>query len=107
MHFLRTLVASAALLLLRLIVVVFSLVFLASLVVAGLIAALLLSLWALLRGRRPTVADFGLFKRYRWADIHGRTNAWAGRPGPRSGAEVIDVEARELPPGPDEPGARR
>ena len=108
MDFLRTLLASAASLLLRLLVVVFSLVFLASLVVAGLVAALVLSVWALLRGRRPTVADFGLFRRYRWTDIHTRTSAWTpGRGTSRASGGVIDVEARELPPRQGDASPRR
>lgn len=99
MDSLRTVAALAASLLLRLVVVAFSLVFLASLVVAGLFAALVLSVWALLRGRRPTVADFGLFRRYRWTDLHTRTGAWRSpRGASRASGEVIDVQARELPP---------
>lgn len=95
MSFLRPLLASAASLLLRLIVVVFGLVFLASLVVA----ALVLSVWALLRGRRPTAAVFGLFRRDHWADIPTRTRAWtAGRGTARSSGTVIDVQVREVPP---------
>lgn len=108
MDFLRTLVASAASLLLRLVVVVFSLVFLASLVVAGLFAALVLSVWALLRGRRPTAADFGLFRCYRWTDLRTRTGPWtAGRGASRAPSEVIDVDVREVPPSQGDTGSRR
>ncbi|GIX25310.1 MAG: hypothetical protein KatS3mg122_2541 [Caldimonas sp.] len=96
MDFLRTLAASVAALLLRLLVVVCSLVFLASLVVAGLFVAVVLSVWALLRGRRPNLAELGRFRACRWRDLRARAGAM-GRGRSSVSNEVIDVQAREVP----------
>lgn len=63
----------------------------------ALFLGLLTLLWALLRGRKPAPMGFG------WTRAGQGMPAWArpGRPAPgaRSGAgEVVDVEAREVPP---------
>ena len=57
-----------------------------------LVALVLLAvgaLWAVLRGRKPTQPVF-VARMQRFT----RTRVWPGRPGT---AEVVDIEARELP----------
>jgi membrane protease YdiL (CAAX protease family) len=63
------------------------------LVLAALAVGLLLAcgfvLWALLRGRRPRLSNV------RWSHVRGSRGF--ARP---AAPEVIDVQAREVPPGP-------
>ena len=73
-------------LVLRALLLAAGLVFTASLVVAGLIAALGLALWSLLHGRKPV-----------FVMRTGRPGAV--RPQRAAPADVVDVQARELPPG--------
>ncbi len=77
----------------RFVLTALGLVFLASLLVAGLLAASGLTVWALLRGRRPPPIRFHRFSRPGWT---------TPGPGARSNAKrsddrgVVDVEAREI-----------
>lgn len=74
----------------RLVLTVASVLLVLALLVLALFTMLGLLLWSLLRGRKP-VLDLSGFKRAQ----QFRT----GRQGPaRAQGEVIDVEARELPP---------
>jgi len=90
--------------LLRILLAVAGLVFLASLMLAGLIAVTLLSVWALLTGRKP--APVMVFQRFR--QTSARYGAWspAGRP---DRADIVDVQAQEVPERPaprvEPPGA--
>lgn len=61
------------------------LLFMVGALVVGLLAAAGLTLWALLRGRRPVAMGF------RWGGPGFR------RPPPPASGEVVDVEMRELP----------
>ncbi len=85
--------------LLRAVLALAGLVFVASAVVAALIASVGVGLWALLGGRHPAVIDV---VRRSWR--LRRTLRERGRPDPRG--EVVDVEAREVDAarGPDEAG---
>jgi hypothetical protein len=76
---------------LRLVLIVAGLVFALSVLVAGLVLAVLLGVVSLLRGRRPTVG---------WQTLRqARTRASSHMAGRRTPpGEVIDIEARELPP---------
>jgi hypothetical protein len=78
--------------LLRAVLALAGLVFVASAVVAALIASVAVGLWALLSGRRPAVLAV---VRRGWR--LRRTRRGRGYPDPRG--EVVDVEAREV----DEP----
>ena len=53
--------------------------------ILGLMLAVGVMLWALLRGRRPGPVNL------RWGSMPG-----AGRFGPRPGGEVVDVQVREV-----------
>jgi len=90
--------------LLRFLLALAGLVFLASLMLAGLIAVALLSLWALLTGRKP--APVMVFQRFR--QTSARYGTWSG-PGRSTGDDVVDVQAQEVPEHPaprvDPPGA--
>lgn len=70
------------------------LVFLVSLMLAGLIAVVLLSLWALLTGRKP--APVVVFQRFRQASTRFGQAGWAGPGGPAAG-DVVDVQAHAVP----------
>ncbi|MBX3618763.1 MAG: hypothetical protein KF891_02050 [Rhizobacter sp.] len=73
--------------LLRLVLVLAGLVFGAVLLVAGLVFAVVLVVWSLLRGRRPQAVRFRMKP---GAPFDGmRRNA--------SPADVVDIEAREVP----------
>ena len=78
---------------LRLVVALFGALLMLGALFIGLLVGLTLMLFALLRGRKPQGMKFV------W-----RKGDWPGRPGSgRSGGaaaqgEVIDIEARELPP---------
>lgn len=72
---------------LRLLLVLAGLVFGAVLLVAGLVFAVLVVVWSLLRGRRPKVVRF-------------RMNPgvpFGGMRRPAASADVVDIEAREVP----------
>jgi hypothetical protein len=87
----------------RILLALAGLVFLASLMLAGLIAVALLSLWALLTGRKP--APVMVFQRFRQGSA--RYGAWSGAT--RPGGDVVDVQAQEVPERPaprvEPPGA--
>ncbi|HMN92124.1 MAG TPA: hypothetical protein PKC60_02735 [Hydrogenophaga sp.] len=70
------------------------LVFLVSLMLAGLIAVALLSLWALLTGRKP--APVVVFQRFRQASTRFGQAGWPGSGG-RAAGDVVDVQAHEVP----------
>lgn len=79
-------------LLLRAVLALAGLVFFLSALVAGVIATVVLTLWALLSGRRPRIVRFGP-GRAPWRSHHEPPP-----PPPQARAgEVIDVEVRELP----------
>lgn len=92
--------------LLRILLALAGLVFLVSLMLAGVIAVALLSLWALLTGRKP--APVMVFQRFR--QTSSRYGAWSGG-GRSAGGDVVDVQAQEVPEGPaprvEPPGAAR
>ena len=79
----------------RFVLAVFGLVFLASLFVAGLLAVPALALWALLHGRRPTPRGAARFSRPAWRPPRPGTEPGATRHGSSQGG-VVDVEAREV-----------
>ncbi len=79
---------------LRLLLLVAGLVFLVSLMLAGLIAVALLSLWALLTGRKP--APVVVFQRFRQASTRFDPTGWAA-PGRAETVDVVDVQAHEVP----------
>lgn len=79
---------------LRVVFAVAGLVLMLGLLLFGLVAGTLLVLWALLRGRRA--ADV----RFDWQRGAGLGRAPWGRPGVNRApppADVVDVEAREIP----------
>lgn len=78
---------------LRLVLIVAGLVFAFSVLVAGLILALVLGVVSLLRGRRPSAGWQAMRSARARAGAH-----MAGRAPRRHAGEVIDIEARELPP---------
>jgi|GEM_PF-2266005 len=85
---------------LRAVLALAGLVFVASAVVAALIASVGVGLWALLSGRHPAV--LGVVRRS-WR----LRREWRGRSRqPPPGGEVVDVEAREVDAarGPDDRG---
>jgi len=71
-------------------------VFVLSLLLLALLLVLGASLWALLRGRKPTPVL--MFQQFRQASQRYTGGAWAGRAGSRgAGAEdVVDVQAHEV-----------
>jgi hypothetical protein len=81
-------------LVLRLVVIAAGLVFGAVLLVAGLLAALGVIAWALLRGRKPRAVRFGMNRRppFGQGSPFGDPRRPAAAP-----ADVVDVEAREVP----------
>ena len=90
--------------LLRAVAVLAGLVFGLSLLAAGVVVALGVVVWSLVRGRRPAGLQFRRFTQARWG---GFTGAPFAQPGASRG-EVIDIEAREVSPeggtrGPVEP----
>lgn len=79
----------------RLVVAMFGALLMVGALFIGLLVGLTLMLFALLRGRKPQGMKFV------W-----RKGDWPGRPGsgrtggPPATGEVVDIEARELPPRP-------
>lgn len=76
------------------------LVFMAGALVLGVTIGLSLLVWALLQGRRPSGLRFGVppggdWRRFRDAAAARRAGAAAGRR-PTSGDQVVDIEAREV-----------
>ncbi|MEY4979226.1 MAG: hypothetical protein RLZZ352_1496 [Pseudomonadota bacterium] len=73
-----------------------------ALVLSLLLLALLLvlgsSLWALLRGRKPTPVL--MFQQFRQASQRYTGGSWAGRAGRRGADDVVDVQAHEVPESP-------
>jgi len=82
--------------LLRLVLIVAGLVFALSVLVAGLILAVLLGIVSLLRGRRPSVS-WQTMRQARTRAASHMGHQRGGRRAPPAG-DVIDIEARELPP---------
>ncbi len=76
---------------LRALMAAVGLVFMLMLMAFGLVVGSLLVIWALLRGRRPASVRFGMPKGAAW---EGFRRAASGT----SRGEVIDIEAREVPP---------
>lgn len=86
-------------LLLRLVLALAAAVFAISLLLAGLVAVVFMLLRALLTGRKP--APVMVWQRYRQASASRwtRRSSAEGRDGPRAAvADVVDVEARDIPP---------
>lgn len=79
-------------------------VFLVSLLLASLVLVLGVSLWSLVTGRKP--APVVMFARMRERSQHMAQGVWrTDRADPR-GADVVDVQAREIddaPAGPRQP----
>ncbi|MDM4765595.1 hypothetical protein [Pelomonas sp. SE-A7] len=75
-------------LLLRILLTVFTLVFVVGLVLVALVTMFVLLVWSLVRGRRPTI-DMGRFRRATQYRPGGSTRQPVG--------DVVDVEAREVP----------
>ena len=76
---------------------VFTAVFVLAVMTIGIIVALLTVIWALLSGRRPALVTN--FTRFRQAAQPFGPKAWA-RPSAHAqpqDAEVVDVQAREVP----------
>lgn len=85
---------------LRALMAAVGLVFMLMLMAFGLVVGSLLLIWALLRGRRPAPVRFGMPRGAAWEGFR-RTASGAPR------GEVIDIEAREVPPaGTDAPRDR-
>jgi len=80
--------------LLGLLMALAGLVFLVSLMLAGLVAVALLSLWALLTGRKP--APVVVFQRFLQASTRFGPTGWSG-PGRPTAGDVVDVQAHEVP----------
>jgi hypothetical protein len=77
---------------LRFVVALLGAVLMVGALFVGMVLGLTLMLFALLRGRKPQGVKF------MW-----RKGDWPGRPGTRrapEAGEVVDIEARELPPKP-------
>lgn len=72
---------------------VFAAALLLGLFLAGVLVALSLVLWSLLRGRRPAL--FSAFSFFRQASSQLRQSAWATSPGANA-SEVVDVQAHEV-----------
>ena len=88
-------------LLLRTVLVLLGLVFVASLLVAalGLLALWgLRALWARLTGRPVQPLAITILRRAQWQRFYR-----PGGPQPAPGADVIDVESRQVQPGPGAP----
>ena len=88
----------------RLFLVAAGAVFFFSLLLAGAIAALGFTLWSLLRGRRPLVADIWRVQRQmrERAQARGFAGGWSTRAsGPAATApeDIVEVQAREVVPG--------
>jgi len=83
--------------LLRILLALAGLVFLVSLLLAGVIAVALLSLWSLLTGRKP--APVMVFQRFRQTSARYGPNAWPGA-GRAASGDVVDVQAQEVPESP-------
>ena len=75
--------------LVRSLLAVAGVIFFLSALIAGVVATLFVVVWALLTGRRPTIARF---VRNDWA-ARARRDAGAGA---ASRGEVIDIEVREV-----------
>ncbi|MDQ5895943.1 MAG: hypothetical protein QG612_29 [Pseudomonadota bacterium] len=77
-------------------------VFFLSLLLAGVLAALGLTLWSLLRGRRPVLADLWQVQRTMRARARARSfGDWPSRRGTASPAapeDIVEVQAREVMP---------
>ncbi|SIQ03744.1 hypothetical protein SAMN05421778_101204 [Sphaerotilus natans] len=86
----------------RLFLVAAGAVFFFSLLLAGAIAALGFTLWSLLRGRRPLVADIWRVQRQmrERAQARGFAGGWSARSsqGPAAAApeDIVEVQAREV-----------
>lgn len=88
--------------LLRAAVIVAGLVFGLSLLVAGVVLALGVTVWSLLRGRRPQGVLFRRFSAGRWPPGvagMGPGAPFSGRPAARQPVEIVDIEARDVTPG--------
>ncbi len=68
------------------------LLFMLMLMAFGLVVGSLVVIWALLRGRRPAPVRFGMPRGAAWEGFRRATSTTAR-------GEVIDIEAREVPPG--------
>lgn len=89
---------------LRLVLVLAALAFVFSLLLVALVAVLVVSLWALLTGRKPAPAV--VFSRFRQTSQRYTQGVWPGGAGGvrRPMGDVVDVEATEVP---DAPAASR
>lgn len=85
--------------LLRAVVIVAGLVFGLSLLVAGIVLALGVTVWSLLRGRRPQVVQFRRFTAGRWPPGMGPGAPFGGRPAGRPSGDIVDIEVRDVTPG--------
>ncbi|GAA0764594.1 hypothetical protein LRH25_10045 [Ideonella azotifigens] len=84
--------ARVALAIRRVVLALAGLVFVAVLLLVGLTLGLVLLLWALLRGRRPSPMNL------RWGRGARGMPGWAtGRQPSANSAEVVDIQAREVP----------
>jgi hypothetical protein len=80
--------------LVRVLLLLFSAVFLASLVVAGLFVLLVTIVWSLLRGRKPAV--FHVYTQFRNASQRFRHGGFAAPSPQPSAADIVDVDAHEV-----------
>ena len=97
MNFFFELVSGVIRFLIKLVLLVAALIFITSLLAAGLVVALFTALWSLLTGRKPTAVT--TFMRFRQASQQFRPGGWPGRGGPQAPgpADVVDVQAHEVP----------
>jgi len=86
----------------RLVLVAAGAVFFFSLLLAGVLAALGLTLWSLLRGRRPVLAD--LWQVQRTMRARARARGFGDWPrsrhtaAPTAPEDIVEVQAREVMP---------
>ncbi len=97
MNFFFELVAGVIRFLIKLVLLVAALVFITSLLIAGLVVALLTAIWSLLTGRKPAAVT--TFMRFRQASQQFRPGVWPGQRDPQAAApaDVVDVQAHEVP----------
>lgn len=80
----------------RLVLLLFSAVFVVSLVVAGLVAIMVTALWSLLRGHKPAV--FRIYSQFRDASrrFGARASGYQSAATRHAAADVVDVDAHEV-----------
>ena len=78
----------------RLVLLLFSAVFIVSLVVAGVMVLLLTILWSLLRGKKPAV--FQIYSQFCEASKRFRGTGFQSHPAAEQPKDIVDVNAREV-----------